>query len=450
MINIVSREPQLFSLFGKSKFKQLELTPEYKVLNLTHEGEEFQIKLFSDFDENNIVWMTRDDRGQEITNHNFFVTNQDSIFINPPENATFILDRWQFVGVWVKLFRVFGIGFVKQLEKVYKERNCRIAFGLSYFEPCDYEADHYVGCINDYDFDYIKMADYPLFEGLKNTKVNTFNSLWNYIYDILAFEVSPNNWQQILNGEETFYDWLHRLVDPIEDREKVFGMLGGKPRYHRLYFINNIIENGLIDRGYVTMNKFFFKEYSEMVRTKNPNTDGTNLIKPEVYDYWNTEFYKPLSHYDKIFDPLGEHKRFEYSTENIINKDYNKSYIEVVGETHILFNKLYDFWSEKTYHGLFFEKLFISVGSNKFYREFEKLGGHTFIKELGINPLFLETEDPIKQMDYVIEALGKISLEDAKRIYLENLPKIKHNKKLILDWIYNEMNYFREFILIKK
>ena len=53
-------------------------------------------------------------------------------------------------------------------------------------------------------------------------------------------------------------------------------------------------------------------------------------------------------------------------------------------------------------------------------------------------------------MDYVIEALEKISLEDAKQIYLENLPKIKHNKQLILDWIYNEMNYFREFILIKK
>ena len=75
------------------------------------------------------------------------------------------------------------------------------------------------------------------------------------------------------------------------------------------------------------------------------------------------------------------------------------------------------------------------------------MGGHTFINELGINPIFLETEDPIKQMDYVIEALEKISLEDAKRIYLENLPKIKENKKIILDWIYNELDYFRKFIL---
>ena len=50
-------------------------------------------------------------------------------------------------------------------------------------------------------------------------------------------------------------------------------------------------------------------------------------------------------------------------------------------------------------------------------------------------------------MDYVIEALERISLEDAKRIYLENLPKIKENKKIILDWIYNELDYFRQFIL---
>ena len=62
-------------------------------------------------------------------------------------------------------------------------------------------------------------------------------------------------------------------------------MLGGKPRYHRLYFINKIIENGLVDNGYVTMNKFFFAEYAQQVRSNNPNTDGTNLIKQEVFDY---------------------------------------------------------------------------------------------------------------------------------------------------------------------
>jgi hypothetical protein len=447
MINIVSREPQLFSLFGKSKFKQIEVTKEYKILILTHEGTEYQIKLYSDFDETSIHWSRKNNLGYDIANYDFFNTNQHSVFINPPENTTFILDRWQFVGVWVKLFRVYGIGFFKKLEQIYKERNCRITFGLAYFEPLDYEVDHYTACNYDYDFDYIKLADYPLFEGLKNTRVNTFNSLWSYIYDILAFEVSPNNWNKILNGEETFFDWLDGLVKPTDDRENVFAMMGGKPRYHRLYFINKVIENGLVDRGYVTMNKFFFDEYATQIKSDNPNTDGTNLLKQEVFDYWNTDFYKPLSYYDKIKDPLGEHKRFEYTTENIVNKEYNNSYIEIVAETHILFNKMFDFWSEKTYHGLFFEKLFISVGANKFYREFEKLGGHTFIKELGINPLFLETEDPLKQMDYVIECLEKLSIEDTKRIYLENLSKIQENKKIILDWIYNELDYFRQFIL---
>ena len=32
------------------------------------------------------------------------------------------------------------------------------------------------------------------------------------------------------------------------------------------------------------------------------------------------------------------------------------------------------------------------AGANRFYKEFEKLGGHTFIKELGINPLFLQED----------------------------------------------------------
>jgi hypothetical protein len=104
MINIVSREPQLFSLFGKSKFKQIEVTKEYKILILTHEGTEYQIKLYSDFDETSIHWSRKNNLGNDIANYDFFNTNQHSVFINPPENTTFILDRWQFVGVWVKLF----------------------------------------------------------------------------------------------------------------------------------------------------------------------------------------------------------------------------------------------------------------------------------------------------------------------------------------------------------
>ena len=49
-------------------------------------------------------------------------------------------------------------------------------------------------------------------------------------------------------------------------------------------------------------------------------------------------------------------------------------------------------------------------------------------------------------MDYLIDTLNKISLED-KRIYTENLPKIKENKSIILDWVYKNTEFLRDYIL---
>ena len=378
---------------------------------------------------------------------NFWEKTKDNILYNPSENLIILADRWIFASVFVGLFERYGISYIKKLEKIYKEKNVKVILANSYFEPLDYETFHFSACNYPYDFEFIRFSDYPLFENCKNTTVNTFYSLWNYIYDILAYDVSPNNRPKIEMGDEVYNDWLDTLVKPKEERPYVFGMLGGKPRYHRLYFINKCIENGLVDKGYLTMNKWFLDEYHRFIDDDNLYTDGAQTLKPDVKKYWNRDFYKDKEYYKDIKDPLGEELRFEYSTQNIVNQEYNESYIEVIAETHILWDKLYGFWSEKTYHGVFFEKLFVSVGANRFYKEFEKLGGHTFIKELGINPLFLEEDDPIIQMDYLIEAFDKISLDDAKRIYTENLPKIKENKSIILDWIYKNTEFLRDYIL---
>jgi len=442
MINIVAKESQVFSLFSKSKFELIERNNDTAIWNLNYKDKDYKLNIiergYGEIDWNRPEWKNKVD---------FWESVQDNILYNPPNDLIIIADRWIFASVFVGLFDRYGISYIKKLEEIYKSRNVRVVLANSYFEPLDYENEHYLACNHPYEFDFIRFSDYPLFDGCKNTTVNTFYSLWNYIYDILAYDVSPNNRPQIQMGDEVYDDWLDTLVKPKEDRPYVFGMLGGKPRYHRLYFINKCIESGLIDKGYLTMNKWFLDEYHRFIDDDNLFTDGAQTLKPEIKKYWNRDFYKDKEYYKDVKDPLGEELRFEYSTQNIVNQEYNESYIEIIAETHILWDKLFGFWSEKTYHGVFFEKLFVSVGANRFYKEFEKLGGHTFIKELGINPLFLEEDDPIKQMDYLIEALEKISIEDAKRIYTENLPKIKENKRIILDWIYKNTDFLRDYIL---
>ena len=79
-------------------------------------------------------------------------------------------------------------------------------------------------------------------------------------------------------GDEVYNDWLNTLVKPKEERPYVFGMLGGKPRYHRLYFINKCIESGLVDKGYLTMNKWFLDEYHSFIDDDNLYTDGVKHL----------------------------------------------------------------------------------------------------------------------------------------------------------------------------
>jgi hypothetical protein len=442
MIKILAQPSQVFSIFGKSKFNLISQSNDEYTYKLIHDSKEYLL-LIKDTSALEIKW------NSEFLhkNLNYWEELSKNILFNPPEDFIILADRWIFDTTFIQPSLRYGVNFIYKLDNLYKSRNVKLIFANSYYEPLDYEDKHYVACSYDYQCNNIRFTDYPLFKNVKNIKFNRFYNLWNYIYDILAYDVSPNNKDKINNGEEVYYDWLENIVTPKTERKFKFGMLGGKPRYHRLYFINKIIENGLVDDSYVTMNKWFFNEYVNSIKENNYYTDTTLLIKPEVKKYWNLDFYKDESHYNKIYDPLGEDLRFEYTTQNIINQEYNESYLEIVGETHIIFDKLFDFWSEKTYHPLFFEKLFISVGANQFYREFEQLGGHTFIKELNLNPNFINEEDPIKQMDYVIECLSNHSKDDIKKIYLNNIDKIKHNKKLILDWVYDNTNFIREYII---
>lgn len=443
MVKIYARHCQVWSIFGKSKFRRIEPIKDMQdVYELEYDGKTHQF-IIQDPSMLEIDW----NNTELINSLDVFNVLMDNELFNPDDNSIIIADRWVFGTLFVHPFNTYGVGFIKKLENHFKKKNIKVILANAYFEPLDYEDKHYTACNYNYDFDFIRFTDYPLFKDCKNTKYNTFYSLWNYIYDILSFEVSPNNGDMISQGKEVYYDWLENIVNDVDSRDKVFGMLGGKPRYHRLYFINEIIKRDMVDKSYLTMNRFFLEEYKNAIKDNNYFTDPTFQLKPDIKKYWNLDFYKEESFYKDIYDPLGMDKRFEYSSENIKNQEYNNSYIEIVAETHIIFDKLFDFWSEKTYHGIFFEKLFVSVGANRFYKEFEKLGGHTFIKELGINPNFLEEEDPIKQIDYVLEVLNDMTLDDVKKIYHDNLPKIKENKKIMLDWVYDNTNFLREYII---
>ena len=280
MKTIIARQSQIFSIFGKTKFKVIHQFENVSTFQFEYNGKIQKIKIIDPGDYQ-IDW--------NVQTHNleWFKESKDNILFNPPEDSIILMDRWIFDGCFIGFYHTFGLSYIKMLEDVYREKRVKVILANAYFEPLDYENRHYVPCSLDYDFEFIRFSDYPLFEKCKNTKVNTFYSLWNYIYDILSYEVSPNNRTEVIEGKEVYYDWLDTLVKPKEDRPYVFGMLGGKPRYHRLYLINKCIESGLLSKGYLTMNKFFLQEYYQAIEQNNLFTDGAVSLKPAIKKYWN-------------------------------------------------------------------------------------------------------------------------------------------------------------------
>jgi len=435
MIKICANTEQIHSIFGKCSLKKIKpVSSDENLYHIDYNGTLYEV-IIREPNNFEVDW-----NGDITDSLDYFSELSDNFLFNPENDYILVLDRWEYQNVFVNPVKIYGLTHIKNIEKLYSKRNIKVVLGNAYFEPMAYEKDDYVCCSYPYDFDFIRFTDYPLFKDCKNTKYNPFYSIFNYTTDIFGFN-------KLNTSGDVFLNWFDSFNFKPSSDTKLFSMMGGKPRYHRLYFINKCIEYNIDSNGYITMNKFFLDEYRRFIKNINYRTDPTYTQNKQLEKYWNLDFYKEPFYYKNIKDPLGEHKRFDYVQNNVEEKEYNNGYIEISIDTHIIFNKIYDFFSEKAYHGIFFNKIFVSIGCNKFYREFEKIGGYNFIKELGINPLFLQEDDPIKQVDYLINALSNLTIDDISSMYIENIDKINHNKKLILNYYIDNMEFVRNYIL---
>ena len=83
-------------------------------------------------------------------------------------------------------------------------------------------------------------------------------------------------------------------------------------------------------------------------------------------------------------------------------KEYDLSYIDIQGETHILYNTMYPIFTEKSYQPIFFEKMFLLYGGNCFYEVLDKLGGHNFKDELLLPDTYFTMNNPYEQIDTTV------------------------------------------------
>ena len=87
------------------------------------------------------------------------------------------------------------------------------------------------------------------------------------------------------------------------------------------------------------------------------------------------------------------------------HKEYKKSYIDVIGETHILFETMYQYFSEKSYYPILTEKFFIIYGANSFYKMLDELCCYNCLDLFGLDKSYYEIENPYEQGDIITKKL---------------------------------------------
>ena len=357
-------------------------------------------------------------------------------FFNPKENSVIIFDRRVIERDFKFLTEYCGIIFREKLFQTWKDRNVKVIFNFSCWEPMMCESNLYDFMIRDFPFECIKLVDYPTFKDKPNFYYDGLYNIFHYINEHLEGDI------------ESFPKKPHSM-----EKEKLFAFTQMKLRPHRVYFLKKLISSGLYKHGYITGMKGYFEEY-------NPNQLGGGSKLTSDNCYMQSEYYykdniwdffeKGWDEYkDIIVDNFKDNPHQNYTKFANNTLEYNKTYIDIAGETHILFNTQYPTFSEKSLQAIMFEKMFLIYGGNEFYRLLEKLGGHNFFEELGLPEDYHTIENPYEQVDIIMGILPTLSTLKFSEIFEQSQAKIKENKKIIFEHYKKIMKPVSEFILGK-
>ena len=393
------------------------------------------LKTFGNYDEVNFVDIDHfDDNLKEIKNKKKFIKFEDIThpIFNPKENSVIIFDRRVIERDFINLFEYYGVSFVDKLFDLWKKRNVKVLFNFAFWEGIEYETRLNQFITYDFPFEHLKLTDYPLFKDNDNFLFDRLYNLFHYFNEFFQGDITRCPIK------------AHTL-----DKKYLFSSLQKKLRPHRLDFIQKIKANNLQKLGYMTHSKIYFREAKNRIKNQNYMTDNTALQNEYAYQDDKGFYNKRFEEYQEfLVDGLGE-KHFHDNHTKIYNDklDFDLSYVEISGETHVLFNLLFPCFTEKAYQPIFFEKMFLHYGGNAFYKVLDDLGGHNFKEELLLDDSYFTTENPYEQIDMIIQSLKMLSNVDFSEIFIQSQDKIKENKILLIEYFKKIMKPVNEFIL---
>jgi hypothetical protein len=369
-------------------------------------------------------------------------------YMNPPENSIVIYDRWIFERYFDFIFKQYGISELDKIIKRYKERNIKVVFNFAFFEPNEYESLNYFLIKYNYGFDCIKITDYELFHKNEGFIFSKVLNIFHIVGDLMSFQIGEKFRE---NNVPSVFDLFN--IDEIENAEKIYSHLTLKPRPHRMNVINKLYDLNIVDYGYCTLNKLMYDEYEER---KNKglvySTDNCLMQSKWLYDYFKNIDYRGYDYYSKKMPDVLGSNFWSHLRHYLEHKEYKKSYIDIVGETHILFDTMFPYFSEKSYYPILTEKFFIIYGANRFYEMLEELGCYNCLDLFGLDNSYYKIESPYEQGEIITQKLKELidrvnSGEfDIDKYYKENRYKLIETKNKIFTKYINNISDVQKFI----
>ena len=437
-INLLANPFELHCLFPTAKIKSYQIIQDYSIGKITLEvnNETFELTHYIE----NLF-----DKLSNLEN----ILNINSLYVSPIDDLTIVCDRKLWSELYFPLMRYHKDIFEK-LEKIYVERNVTVFFNFAFLEAVDYE-DYEEYFLYDFKFNHIKISDYKLFDGKKNFYYDSFYCLYHLLAEAQMQDILyPNTKVSKLNYHINFNKIFENLnINGLINREYIYSHLSLKPRYHRIKFLLEANDANILKYGINNINEQFWEEYQKFTSEKMIHTDNTKKHSKNHLKYFNKETFDKLLKIKSEINITPNEPDFLYQhlKNYFVKKEFNESYVEVVGETHCIFDLQYGFFTEKSIKPILAEKFAMIYGSKKVYSEYKKLGIDLFLDELGLNGI--EDKDELEQIDMIVNSLKTKNITFFKNLYIEKYDIIKSNKEKMINHFCKIMNDVN-FLLLKE
>lgn len=358
------------------------------------------IKIHCDYSELKAMFYDCDISNIEIIPNSYF---------NTQPNAIVFLDRnaWEhFYESSKKDEEEFN-----RIQTMWEKNNNLVVFWKCHFEPLGYIMDKDF-ILKKWNFKHITITDSEMF---KNEDGFYFNHFANLIHMVGCDK----------NG---LYECLEDEIVHSDNKDYDYYFSFFTPRVQKIHFLNKMIDEGIVHKSLVRMNKPFYD--NEQILT---NKENLKWIKPSIEKFYNeTKIFRNFDDYRPYvkFNNAGIKSNETHSSLYIKEKEYDKSYIDLNAETHCIFN-IPPGNTEKVYKSLFTEKPFICIGAQKVYEELEKIGIDTYVSKFNLE-ILRDSNEPIEHIDAIIE-FQKNNIDNIKSLFVELEEIRKNNRKIFLD-----------------